>query len=44
VGDAFPELTKSERDVLRLLAEGLQNVQIAERLYLAPKTVRNNVS
>ena len=41
---AFPELTKSERDVLRLLAEGLQNAQIAERLYLAPKTVRNNVS
>ncbi len=41
---AFPELTKSERDVLRLLAEGLQNAQIAERLYLAPKTVRNSVS
>jgi DNA-binding NarL/FixJ family response regulator len=44
VEDAFPELTKTERDILRLLAEGLQNAQIAERLYLAPKTVRNNVS
>jgi DNA-binding NarL/FixJ family response regulator len=44
VEDAFPELTKTERDVLRLLAEGLQNAQIAQRLYLAPKTVRNNVS
>jgi DNA-binding NarL/FixJ family response regulator len=44
VEDAFPELSKTERDVLRLLAEGLQNAQIAQRLYLAPKTVRNNVS
>ena len=44
VEDAFPELTKTERDILRLLADGLQNAQIAERLYLAPKTVRNNVS
>lgn len=42
--DAFPELSKTEQDVLRLLAEGLQNAQIAERLCLAPKTVRNNVS
>ena len=44
VEDSFPELTKTERDVLRLLADGLQNAQIAERLFLAPKTVRNNVS
>ena len=44
VEDSFPELTRTERDVLRLLAEGLQNAQIAERLFLAPKTVRNNVS
>lgn len=44
VETAFPELTRTERDVLRLLAEGLSNAQIAERLYLAPKTIRNNVS
>ena len=44
VEDAFPQLTKTERDILQLLAEGLQNAQIAQRLYLAPKTVRNNVS
>ena len=44
VDEAFPELSRTERDILRLLAEGLQNAQIAERLYLAPKTVRNNVS
>jgi DNA-binding NarL/FixJ family response regulator len=42
--DAFPELSNTESDILRLLAEGLQNAQIAERLFLAPKTVRNNVS
>jgi DNA-binding NarL/FixJ family response regulator len=44
VEEAFPELTRTERDVLRLLAEGLQNAQIAARLFLAPKTIRNNVS
>jgi DNA-binding NarL/FixJ family response regulator len=44
VEDAFPQLSKTERDILRLLAGGLQNAQIAQRLYLAPKTVRNNVS
>ena len=44
VDQAFPELSRTERDILRLLAEGLQNAQIAERLHLAPKTVRNNVS
>ena len=44
VEDAFPELTRTEREILGLLGEGLQNAHIAERLYLAPKTVRNNVS
>jgi DNA-binding NarL/FixJ family response regulator len=41
---AFPELTERERDVLRLLAGGLTNAAIAERLVLAPKSVRNLVS
>ena len=44
IEDQFPQLTRTERDILRLLAGGLQNAQIAERLYLAQKTVRNNVS
>ncbi len=44
VQNVFPQLTRTEQDVLRLLADGLQNPQIAERLFLAPKTVRNNVS
>ena len=41
---AFPELTESERSVLRLMASGLNNQAIAERLSLSPKTVRNYIS
>jgi DNA-binding NarL/FixJ family response regulator len=37
-------LTAREREILDLLAEGLTNRQIGERLYLAEKTVKNNVS
>ncbi|GAA1778427.1 response regulator transcription factor [Actinomadura chokoriensis] len=40
----FPQLTARERDVLELIALGLSNPAIAERLGLSPKTVRNNVS
>jgi DNA-binding NarL/FixJ family response regulator len=43
-GDEFGELTTREREVLDLMAEGLDNGQIAERLFLSPKTVRNLVS
>ncbi|MCW0213956.1 MAG: response regulator transcription factor [Pseudonocardia sp.] len=41
---SFPQLTVREREVLDLIAAGLSNRQIAERLVLSPKTVRNNVS
>ncbi|HET6824606.1 MAG TPA: response regulator transcription factor [Amnibacterium sp.] len=37
-------LTVRERDVLRLMASGLTNTAIAERLFLSEKTVRNHVS
>ena len=40
----FPELTDRERELLALLAHGLTNTAIAERLSLSPKTVRNHVS
>jgi DNA-binding NarL/FixJ family response regulator len=40
----FPELTGRERDVLELLAAGLPTGQIARRLALSDKTVRNHVS
>lgn len=39
----FPELSAREREVLDLVAAGLTNGQIAARLYLSPKTVRNHV-
>lgn len=37
-------LTDREAEVLELVAAGWGNAEIAQRLYLAPKTVRNNVS
>ncbi len=41
---AFPQLTDREYDVLRLVAEGLSNPGIGQKLGLAPKTVANHVS
>jgi DNA-binding NarL/FixJ family response regulator len=38
------DLTDRELDVLRLLARGLTNADIAERLFLSEGTVRNYVS
>jgi DNA-binding NarL/FixJ family response regulator len=40
----FPELTLRERDILDLVARGRANHEIAARLGLSEKTVRNNVS
>jgi two-component system response regulator DevR len=37
-------LTTREREVLALIAEGLSNRQIGERMFLAEKTVKNYVS
>ncbi len=42
--EPFPDLTDREREVLTLMAQGLTNAAIAERLVLSPKTVRNHVS
>ncbi|HEX2619616.1 MAG TPA: response regulator transcription factor [Phototrophicaceae bacterium] len=41
---AFDELTNREREILELIAQGLTNAEIADRLSLSPKTVSNNVS
>ena len=43
-GDDAPDLTLRERQVLELIADGLTNRQIGERLGLAEKTVKNYVS
>ena len=41
---AFPELTERERAILALMAEHRTNPEIAHRLSLSEKTVRNHVS
>jgi DNA-binding NarL/FixJ family response regulator len=42
--EAFPQLTEREREVLDLVARGLENRRIARELFLSDKTVRNHVS
>jgi len=37
--DSYSSLTEREREILKLVAEGLTNNQIAERLVISPKTV-----
>ena len=42
--EEFPELTAREVEILDLMARGMSNREIATRLYLSPKTIRNHVS
>jgi DNA-binding NarL/FixJ family response regulator len=42
--DAFPELTPRELEVLELIAQGDNNSQIAEKLVISDKTVRNHIT
>ncbi len=41
--ERLPRLTKREREVLRLLADGMRNEQVALRLSISPLTVRTHV-
>jgi DNA-binding NarL/FixJ family response regulator len=43
-GQAFPELTAREHEVLELIAQGKSNSQIAENLVISPNTVRNHIT
>lgn len=42
--DALAELTSREREVMALVAEGLTNAEIGERLFMSPATARTHVS
>ena len=42
--DPLADLSEQERKILALIGEGLSNREIAERLFLAEKTVKNYVS
>jgi DNA-binding NarL/FixJ family response regulator len=39
----LPQLTRREREVLRLLADGLSNDEIGKRLFISAETVRTHV-
>lgn len=40
--DGLPPVTKREKEVLRLIAEGLTNAEIAEKLFLSIATVNTH--
>ncbi len=43
-GQAAKNLTKREREILALVAEGMSNREIAEKLVLSPETVKSHVA
>ena len=43
-GERFPALTPREGEILEHIAQGLDNAQIAARLELSQKTVRNHIT
>jgi DNA-binding NarL/FixJ family response regulator len=44
VAGVFADLTPRENEIVILIAEGLSNAQISEKLFIADGTVRNHVS
>jgi two-component system NarL family response regulator len=42
--EVFAELTRREMEILELLGKGLRNKNIADRLFLSEKTVKNHIS
>ncbi|WP_235946663.1 response regulator transcription factor [Nocardia terrae] len=41
--EAFDVLTTREREVVAMVAEGLSNDEIAEKMYVSPLTIRTHV-
>jgi DNA-binding NarL/FixJ family response regulator len=42
--DVFGDLTPREMEIVKLIAEGLSNAEIADRLFISNGTVRNHIS
>jgi pimeloyl-ACP methyl ester carboxylesterase/DNA-binding CsgD family transcriptional regulator len=42
--ELFPELTPRECEIFGLIAKGLKNDEIADKLFISPKTVRNHIT
>jgi DNA-binding NarL/FixJ family response regulator len=40
----MPQLSPRELEVLKLVAEGKDNAEIARDLFISPKTVKNHIS
>ena len=44
LGEEIAQLSERERDILKLVAQGLDNGQIGDRLGLSEKTIRNRLT
>ena len=44
MANLFPQLTEREREVVALIAEGLDNREVADAAYMGEGTVRNHIS
>jgi DNA-binding NarL/FixJ family response regulator len=44
IAQAFPQLSEREREVLGLIGHGFSNAEIAARLHISGKTVRNHIT
>jgi DNA-binding NarL/FixJ family response regulator len=41
-GTSYDLLTAREQEIMGLLAEGLSTIQVADKLFISPKTVENH--